>query len=559
MGLKALLGRLQVRLERRAESLSHGMATMPPPTAATTTDESLPRLRHAVILAPEDPRARLALAHGLGEAGRIEEAVRAASAAARLARQYNDADTEVEACRVWARFDPVQSEPAIALAAALAAAGHAEQAAEAYQGVIAAHGPSADLLLALGTVYDEMARSDDAFRSYVSAVALEPENTNALINAGIAARDAGRNAEGEALLERALRGAPASAHAVFNLGLLRMDGGGLEEAAKHFDAAWALNRGEPWSDAVVTQRLSTNRCDPTNSDWGCTRFKLSHDIEQLTYLQRTGRIGPAFDPIIAEYRRAIDDPALPASPYMMVPLDPVRYPLLAASYKRPLHVPREALPSGALVSTDLAWDDIEARYLDADPEIVAIDGLLTPTALQAVRDWCLQATIWNEVKTGYLGAQMHDGFASPLLLHIAAELRDRLPRVIGARPLRTMWAFKYDPGFEGIGLHADEAAVNVNFWITPDASNLDPETGGLVVHSKAAPRDWGFARFNRGADEIARYLDSAGSTAIRVPYRANRALMFDSDLFHKTDSFRFRPGYENRRINITMLYGSRDR
>jgi hypothetical protein len=33
--------------------------------------------------------------------------------------------------------------------------------------------------------------------------------------------------------------------------------------------------------------------------------------------------------------------------------------------------------------------------------------------------------------------------------------------------------------------------------------------------------------------------------------------MFDSDLFHKTDTIRFKPGYRNRRINITLLYGRR--
>ena len=46
---------------------------------------------------------------------------------------------------------------------------------------------------------------------------------------------------------------------------------------------------------------------------------------------------------------------------------------------------------------------------------------------------------------------------------------------------------------------------------------------------------------------------------MRVPYRANRAVIFDSDLFHETDTIRFKDGYLNRRINVTMLYGRRER
>ena len=49
----------------------------------------------------------------------------------------------------------------------------------------------------------------------------------------------------------------------------------------------------------------------------------------------------------------------------------------------------------------------------------------------------------------------------------------------------------------------------------------------------------------------------AKAQAITVPYRANRAVIFDSDLFHETDRIDFRPGYLNRRINVTMLYGRR--
>ena len=29
------------------------------------------------------------------------------------------------------------------------------------------------------------------------------------------------------------------------------------------------------------------------------------------------------------------------------------------------------------------------------------------------------------------------------------------------------------------------------------------------------------------------------------------------DLFHETDRFHFKPGYKNRRINITLLFGKR--
>ncbi|CAN0250185.1 unnamed protein product, partial [Laminaria digitata] len=42
--------------------------------------------------------------------------------------------------------------------------------------------------------------------------------------------------------------------------------------------------------------------------------------------------------------------------------------------------------------------------------------------------------------------------------------------------------------------------------------------------------------------------------AVTVPYRQNRVVMFDSRLLHETDTFRFREGYENRRINLTFLF-----
>ena len=51
------------------------------------------------------------------------------------------------------------------------------------------------------------------------------------------------------------------------------------------------------------------------------------------------------------------------------------------------------------------------------------------------------------------------------------------------------------------------------------------------------------------------YLTSEGGSSVRVPYRQNRCAMFNSALLHETDEFRFKEGYENRRINLTLLFG----
>ncbi|MGH3679616.1 MAG: hypothetical protein ACRDT2_05060 [Natronosporangium sp.] len=105
--------------------------------------------------------------------------------------------------------------------------------------------------------------------------------------------------------------------------------------------------------------------------------------------------------------------------------------------------------------------------------------------------------------------------------------------------------------------HADFAAVNVNFWVTPEDANLDPASGGLVVYAVDAPLSWDFYTYNGRVDVINAFLQRQQARSITIPYRQNRAIIFNSDLFHGTAAVHFRPGYENRRINITMLYGDR--
>jgi hypothetical protein len=203
-------------------------------------------------------------------------------------------------------------------------------------------------------------------------------------------------------------------------------------------------------------------------------------------------------------------------------------------------------------------EEVMRAWADSNPKIVVIDDLLTCDALEGLRRFCRGSTIWRTwFEGGYVGAVPETGFACPLLAQIVEEFRETFPAVFGPHLLRYLWAFSYDPRCPGINVHADLAALNINFWITPTEANLIPSHGGLILWNKAAPLDWDFDRYNRDETAIRDYLAASGAEPVTVPYQANRAVLFDSDLFHATDSIHFAPGFENRRINVTLLYGER--
>ncbi len=137
--------------------------------------------------------------------------------------------------------------------------------------------------------------------------------------------------------------------------------------------------------------------------------------------------------------------------------------------------------------------------------------------------------MWRTVyPDGYLGAFPEQGFSCPLLAQIAEELQSCFPPVFRGHPLLYLWAFKYDSQLGGTIVHADEAAVNLNFWITPDEANLDPESGGLVIWDKAAPPDWDFAEYNGEAAPIREFLTRSGAGVHHgaLPVQSRRDVRF---------------------------------
>ena len=436
------------------------------------------------------------------------------------------------------------------------AAGELPAAVNAYRKALEAGAPAGDVHLQLGVLHTTLNEHPQAIEHLEAAIAASPRDADPICMLGAVMSNERRFDEASALFERALALRPDFPEAHFNLGLANFERADFAGAASSFARCVALNRGAPWDDA---RRADLSR-EPAPAfqpkDMGVNPVKLRHDCEQLEHLLGMGRLSAAYREVLADYRALLrETAAVPIDE--LVPFDPARHPLVARTYKRPLLIAAGPLPPGPLINPALEVAAIEERYLGAEPSIIAVDDLLTPDALAAVRRFCLESTIWNNIKPGYLGAYFFDGFCSELLLRLAWELRQSFPRIMRGLPLQMMWGYKGDQTLPGLAVHADEAAVNVNFWITDDEANLDKEHGGLLVWPQDAPRDWGFTKFNKDAASIQRYLESIGGEPVRVPYRANRAVIFDSDLFHATDRTRFREGYANRRVNITLLYGLR--
>jgi tetratricopeptide (TPR) repeat protein len=218
-----------------------------------------------------------------------------------------------------------------------------------------------------------------------------------------------------------------------------------------------------------------------------------------------------------------------------------------------VRVPEEKLPRYLNASVD--YRPMQQAILTGREKVQVIDDFLTPDALDHVQKFCLESTVWRHpYKFGYVGAFPQDGFASISLFAIAEELQTALGEAFNEYQLAQWWGFEYDSKLPGTDIHADDADFSLNLWITPDSANLDPGTGGLVVWDKTAPSNWSFNDYNSGGDRVRQFLRHQNAESKIIPYRANRAVLFEGHLFHQTDGFTFAPGFANRRRSLTFLF-----
>ena len=421
----------------------------------------------------------------------------------------------------------------------------------------------------------KLAEAEAAYRAILDAA---PDHDGTLHNLGVVLAQAGRAEEAVALFDRAIAARPDYVHAHINRG------GALETLGRREDAAAAYGRALSLQDdlypihlrrALVLlalgrrddalthlRRTRALRRDPAfmgpdhPSFAQTSRLKLAHDAAQFRYLAARANETARFAALAALYEDALDGIAWPDDLAVPVDLPADWRGRLDDSYNRSLNEADAQALTGPAVDAALDGDAITRTYRESGQGVAVLDGLLSPAALDGLRRHLLDSTIWHDFTHigGFLAAYLEDGMASPLLLQIVEELRAALPEILGPHPLKQAWAFKCLTGDKGIDVHADSGAVSVNFWVTADAANLEPDAGGLIVHRAKPPVDWALADYDRDIGRIRAFLAESDAGVVTVPYAENRAVLFRSGLFHESGAVRFRPGYENHRINITLLF-----
>ena len=219
--------------------------------------------------------------------------------------------------------------------------------------------------------------------------------------------------------------------------------------------------------------------------------------------------------------------------------------------------------------------------------IVIIDSALTQYMLLSLQDFAASATIFHDPRNGYLGGYASGGMISEITMLLAHEISQQFSQIMEGENLVQMWMYKYDAAANshqnkkesGIALHADDAYININIWLTKtqtkvvhvDRQQTDDGGGGLLIypHLRAKKED-PFVLFNtKGSmrihvDAETRSTDGNGNDGgkdldvVQIPHSTNRMVIFDSSMYHQSDGgMDFGTGYEEQRINLTLLFGKR--
>ncbi len=388
----------------------------------------------------------------------------------------------------------------------------------------------------------------EAEKYYLSAIDIAPQSANYRI--ALSAHFLERDNPGSALphLEHAISLDPLSFAAHTNIGTAYKKIGDLKSAVIHFEKSCKIRRS--------SKNVDSNMRENPDLTFHQSRIaKIEHDIEQFDFLNRVYPDKKNFRSYAEILRNILPDFSKRTDSHGSAVFTESEYNNISHFYNRLMWRYSDDKVSPILGDHQVNRGILGSFNNDTD-EVLIIDNFLSERALASIRNYCLESTVWFDSKndSAYLGAYMHDGFIPSITLGIGDELSKKWPQFFSDLTLTQLWAFKYDQEGHGTGLHADDASININLWITPDECCLDPENSGLTLYPVSIPEDAEFSEYNNDQNGLRELVSKEEENRLKIPYRCNRALIFRSRIIHQTSPYRFRAGYQNRRVNITLLF-----
>lgn len=199
------------------------------------------------------------------------------------------------------------------------------------------------------------------------------------------------------------------------------------------------------------------------------------------------------------------------------------------------------------------WPNVEQQYRLSSPyNFSVIDNFLTKANLKILRRQLV--THWGWRRKNWTSNYLHNRTPDiPGLLELGRKLESLLPLQRDEK-LVDFWALMFHRNLSG-SPHSDNASIAFTLWLTEECFNNDPDSGGLTLFDvkrddRQRPHEHLVSRWS------SQYLaENTCGASTYIPYKENRAVIFDARTFHVTESPNFdvsKPdGY---RINLTYAF-----
>jgi hypothetical protein len=206
------------------------------------------------------------------------------------------------------------------------------------------------------------------------------------------------------------------------------------------------------------------------------------------------------------------------------------------------------------------WSKIITTVSGDSPFAVSVvDGLLTPAGAAQLRRELIEDEGWKAPNWGPKYQELANNYlvnARPSCAavgRLGAQLQAAMAPLLGGLELVSHWAISCRRD-QGIRVHADNAAYVMNLWLTPDQHNLEPGLGGLTFFDVRRDLEMCYPDFVQH-DLCVKYIEekSAGQR-LQVPFRYNRAVIFDGRIMHTSQLIHFAGGRPAQRLNLALAF-----